>query len=675
MLGHYQTILEHVVANPELSLATIPLLTPEEQKQLLLDWNDTATSFPPARCIHHLIEEQVQRTPSAIAVTFADSLLTYHDFNSRANQLAHHLYRLGVRPGMCVGVHLERSLDAMIALLGILKAGCAYVPIDPANPGDRVAFMIQNAQIATLLTHQHLVSALLEHQAQLVCLDSDWPTIATAPTTNPHNDVSVDNLIYVIYTSGSTGKPKGVAMSHRAMCNLLYWQLETMVPPRAARLLQYASLSFDVSFQEIFPTLSTGGTIIMISEELRRDPVALLRFISERQAEKFYLPVVALQQLADASSGLGNVQLSCLREITAAGEQLLITPQMIRFFHQATNCTLHNFYGPTETHGTTIFTLSGEPEQWPTVVPIGCPIANDQNYVLDTSVQLLPIGISGELYLGGVGVADGYFNRPDLTAERFIPDPFSRQPGMRLYKTGDLARWRADGNIEFLGRIDHQVKVRGFRVELEEIEAVLSQHPAVRESVVIVREDVPGDKRLVAYLVTETQQQPTTSELRAIVQAQLPEYMVPGIYMFLDALPLTINRKVDRQKLPKPDRDRPELETNFVAPQTPTEQELAQIWLEVLGIERVGVHDNFFELGGHSLLVTQIISRVRTQFGTEIAVRDLFTASTIAQLAKQIDELLLARLDSNDVDDMLTLLDDLDDAEAERLLGQLDMTT
>jgi len=346
----------------------------------------------------------------------------------------------------------------------------------------------------------------------------------------------------------------------------------------------------------------------------------------------------------------------------------LITPQMIRFFHQAKNCTLHNFYGPTETHGTTIFTLRGEPEQWPTLVPIGRPIANDQNYVLDTSMQPLPIGISGELYLGGVGIADGYFNRPDLTAERFVPDPFGKQPGMRLYKTGDLARWRADGNIEFLGRIDHQVKVRGFRVELEEIEAVLNQHTAVRESVVIVREDIPGDKRLVAYLVTEVQQQPTTSELRAIVQAQLPEYMVPAIYIFLDALPLTINRKVDRERLPKPDRDRPQLETNFVAPQTPTERELAQIWLEVLGIERVGVHDNFFELGGHSLLVTQIISRVRAQFGTEIAVRDLFVASTIAQLATQIDELLLG-LDSSDIDDMLTLLDDLDDAEAERMLG------
>ncbi len=636
LLGHYQTILAGVVADPELSLATIPLLTSEERNQLISDWNDTEAPFPSDRCIHHLIEEQVQRTPSAIATISADHALTYQDLNSRANQLAHHLHHLGVQPGMRVGIYLERSLDALVALLGILKAGSAYVPIDPANPGERIAFMLQDAQISILLTHQHLISTLPQHQAQLVCLDSDWPMIATAPTTNPHIRVSAANLIYVMYTSGSTGRPKGVAMSHRALCNLLTWQLNTMVSPRAARLLQYASLSFDVSYQEIFPTLSAGGTIVMITEELRRDPIALLRFIDEQQVQKLYLPVVALQQLADAY-GMGNVQLASLREITAAGEQLQITPQMIHFFHGAKDCTLHNFYGPTETHGTTLFTLSGEPEQWPTLVPIGRPIANDQNYVLDAYGQLLPIGVSGELCLGGVGVADGYFNRPDLTAERFVPDPFGKQPGARLYKTGDLARWRADGILEFLGRIDHQVKVRGFRVELEEIEAVLNQHPAVRESVVVVREDVPGDKRLIAYLVTEADQRPTTSELRGIVQAQLPEYMVPTIYVFLEALPLTINRKVDRHQLPKPDYERPELEVNFVAPRTSTEEELAKIWLEILRIERVGIHDNFFELGGHSLLATRLISRVHDAFQVELPLRSLFVSPTIAGLTEQIE--------------------------------------
>ncbi len=505
---------------------------------------------------------------------------------------------------------------------------------------------------------------------QAVCLDSDWSTIATTPNTNPVCTIQPADLFYVMYTSGSTGQPKGVAMSHRALYNLLCWQLETMVPPRAARLLQYASLSFDVSFQEIFPTLSAGGTIVLITEELRRDPMALLRFINQHQVEKLYLPMVALQQLADAC-GLAGVSLSCLREITAAGEQLQITPQMIHFFHQASNCTLHNFYGPTETHGVSIYTLSGAPEQWPTLVPIGRPIANDQVYVLNAQGQPQPIGISGELYLGGIGVAEGYLNRPELSAERFVADPFRSEPGARLYKSGDLARWRADGNLEFLGRLDHQVKLRGFRVELEEIEAVLNRQPGVRESVVVVREDVVGDKRLVAYLVMEAQQRPTINDLRAMMQTHLPEYMVPASYIFLEALPLTLNRKVDRERLPRPERDRPELETQFVAPETATEQGIAQIWQEILGIERVGLQDNFFGLGGHSLLVTQVISHLHTQFDEEITVRDLFTFPTIAQLAKHIDGLLLVRLDSDDTDALLTLLDGMDETEVEQMLKQV----
>ncbi len=450
LLGHYQHILEQVVDAPEQPLATLSLLTPAERQQLLYVWNDTTTPFPPARCIHLLIEEQVQRTPHAMAIQGLDRSLSYQELNTCANHLAHHLHRLGVQPGGCVGLYLHRSTDAFIALLAILKAGCAYVPIDPANPGERVAFMLQNAQISTLLTHQQLLTSLPDQQVHTVCLDSDWSTITTTPNTNPVCTIQPADLFYVMYTSGSTGQPKGVAMSHRALYNLLCWQLETMVPPRAARLLQYASLSFDVSFQEIFPTLSAGGTIVLITEELRRDPVALLRFINQHQVEKLYLPMVALQQLADACE-LAGVSLSCLREITAAGEQLQITPQMIHFFHQASNCTLHNFYGPTETHGVSIYTLSGAPEQWPTLVPIGRPIANDQVYVLNAQGQPQPIGVPGELYLGGVGVAEGYLNRPELSAERFVADPFRSEPGARLYKSGDLARWRADGNLEVFG--------------------------------------------------------------------------------------------------------------------------------------------------------------------------------------------------------------------------------
>ncbi len=638
LLGHYQTLLEGIVEDPSRSLASLPLLTPTEREQLLVSWNDTATSFPPERCVHHLIEDQVQRTPALPAlIAPGGEPLSYRQLNERANQLAHHLIALGVEPGMRVGIYLPRSLDAFVALLAILKAGAAYVPIDPANPRERTAFMMHDAQIATLLTHASLLATLPEHQAQTLCLDRDWSIIATASTTNPHTSVQPAHLLYAMYTSGSTGKPKSVAMSHRALQNLLHWQLSTMVPPRAARMLQFASLSFDVSFQEIFPTLSAGGTIFLITEELRRDPLALLRLISAQAIQKLYLPVVALQQLADVST-MEDLDLSELREITAAGEQLQITPQVVRFFQRASNCTLHNFYGPTETHGVTIFTLQGDPATWPSLVPIGKPIANDQVYVLDPAGSPLPIGITGELYLGGIGVADGYLNRPELSAERFVPDPYGPHHGARLYKSGDLARYRPDGNLEFLGRIDHQVKLRGFRVELEEIEAALNQHPAVRESVVIVREDVPGDKRLVAYLVTQDQQPLNTRELRASVLASLPDYMIPGSYIFLDAFPLTINRKVDQRRLPPPDQERPALEEHFVAPRTTTEQQLAQIWQEILRLERVGVQDNFFELGGHSLLITQVVSRIRDIFGVNLPVRSFFGASTIAQIAERIDQ-------------------------------------
>ena len=638
LLGHYQTLLEGIVENPARSLTSLPLLTVAEREQLLVSWNKTEIAFPPARCVHHLIEEQVERTPDLAALVAPDGEpLSYRDLNRRANQLAHHLIALGVEPGARVGIHLPRSLDAFVALLAILKAGAAYVPIDPANPKDRIAFMLEDAQVFILLTHGFLRAALPEHHAQTLCLDLEWSTIATASTDNPHTMVGPDHLLYAMYTSGSTGKPKGVAMSHRALYNLLQWQLSTMVPPRAPRMLQFASLSFDVSYQEIFPPLSAGGTIFLITEELRRDPLELLRFISQQRIEKLYLPVVALQQLSDVSS-MELLDLSQLREITAAGEQLQITPQVIRFFQRASSCTLHNFYGPTETHGVTIFTLTGDPTTWPSLVPIGKPIANDQVYVLDPSGYPLPIGVIGELYLGGIGVADGYLNRPELTAERFVPDAYGPRRGVRLYKTGDLARYRVDGNLEFLGRIDHQVKVRGFRVELEEIEAVLNQHPAVRESVVVVREDVPGDKRLVAYLVTEEQQHLPTRELRNNVLAQLPEYMVPSSYVFLEAFPLTINRKVDQRRLPAPDQERPALVETFVAARTATEQQLVQMWIEILRLERVGVHDNFFELGGHSLLITQVVSRIRDIFGIDLPVRSFFGTSTIALIAERIDQ-------------------------------------
>ncbi|HEX4620022.1 MAG TPA: non-ribosomal peptide synthetase, partial [Myxococcaceae bacterium] len=520
-----------------------------------------------------------------------------------------------------VGICLERSPEMVMALLGVLKAGAAYVPVDPANPAERIAWMLQDARMPVLVSQRSLLERLPESGARLLCVDGDGGAIEAESGERPGLTLSPLLAAYVTYTSGSTGRPKGVVMDHRALVNLLHWQLETLLPPRATRFLQYASLSFDVSYQEIFPTLSAGGTVVLISEELRRDPVALLRLIDEREVEKVYLPVVGLEQLAEVCELVGRPRR--LSEVTVSGEQLQVTPRVASFFRLLGGATLNNFYGPTETHAITWHRLRGEPDGWPRLVPIGRPIGNAQCHVLDRWMGRLPVGVPGELWLGGAGVAQSYLNRPDLSAERFLPDPFG-EPGGRLYRTGDLVRLREDGAYEFLGRIDQQVKVRGFRVELEEIEAVLNQHAGIVESVVVLREDRPGEKRLVAYLVGEGR--PTTSELRRFVGEQLPEYMQPGAYVYMERLPQNTNGKVERGRLPEPEGGRPELESGYVGPRSESERALAEIWSEVLRVERVGVHDNFFELGGDSIASVRVVSRVREALGVEVAVRALFMA-------------------------------------------------
>ncbi|RQH23956.1 non-ribosomal peptide synthetase, partial [Okeania hirsuta] len=443
------------------------------------------------------------------------------------------------------------------------------------------------------------------------------------------------NLAYVIYTSGSTGKPKGVAMKHLALSNLIFWQLEnTRVSPKA-KTLQFAPISFDVSFQEIFSTWCGGGTLVLISEQVRRDPVALLHLLREKQIERLFLPFVALQQLAQTAQTLGLIPTS-LREVITAGEQLQITPAIASFFDQLKDCSLHNHYGPSETHVVTSFTLTGSTENWSALPPIGRPIANTQIYLLDEFAKPVPVGIPGELYIGGVCLARGYLNRPELSAERFIANPFSQEEGSRLYKTGDLARYLPDGNIEYLGRIDNQVKVRGFRIELVEIEAILAQHPNLRQTAVIVREDQPGDKRLVAYVCPNQGQIPTSGQLRHFLSEKLPDYMMPGTFIMLEALPLTPSGKVDRKDLPIPDASNLLRETSFVAPRDAMEQQLAQIWSEILGVSPIGVHDNFIELGGHSLLATKIIGLVRVRLQVELPLNLLFECPTVAELAQEV---------------------------------------
>ncbi|WP_235526606.1 non-ribosomal peptide synthetase [Nostoc piscinale] len=643
ILEHFQTLLCGIVAHPKQRISQLPLLTPGEQ-QLLDKWNDTQVDYPHHKCIHQLFEEQVQRTPNAVAVEFGNQQLTYYELNCRANSLAHYLKSLGVKPDVLVGICVERSIEMVVGLLGILKAGGAYLPLDPEYPTERLAFMLEDAQVSVLLTQQSLLARLPQHQAQLVCLDTDAQVISQASQDNLISGVQANDLAYVIYTSGSTGKPKGVAMTQLPLCNLMLWQLQNTKLSSGTKTLQFAPISFDVSFQEMFSTWFSGGTLLLITEELRRDALALLGFLQEKGVERLFVPFVALQQLAEVAVGSEKFA-SHLREIITAGEQLQITPAISQWFSKLGDCTLHNHYGPSESHVVVTFTLPNTVETWPLLPAIGKPVANTQIHILDKNLQPVPVSVPGELYIGGVALARGYLNRPELTQERFINNPFEKAEGRgqkaegsRLYKTGDLARYLPDGNIEYLGRIDSQVKIRGFRIELGEVEAALSQYENVEGCCVIAREDTPGDKRLVAYLVAHQDCTPTVNELRQFLKAKLPEYMVPSAFVIMESLPLTPSGKVDRRALPAPDL----LSTNsdqYVAPRTPIEELLVQIWAQVLKVEQVGINDNFFELGGHSLLATQLVSRIRNIFNVELPLYELFTAPTVAELAQIIGQL------------------------------------
>jgi amino acid adenylation domain-containing protein len=500
--------------------------------------------------------------------------------------------------------------------------------------------MIQDARISLVITQKQLTKP--RGQSTTIYLDTAWEEISQESEDNPPGDVKADNLLYVIYTSGSTGEPKGAALPHRSLSNLLLWQLEQDAFSSPTRTLQFASLSFDVSCQEMFSTWLTGGALILIPEETRRDPIALLEFLISNQIERLFLPFVALNQLAEAVDMTGQVP-TTLQEVVTAGEQLQITPAIASFFRNS-YCRLHNHYGPSETHVVTTYTLTEPVDNWPALPPIGRPISNTQIYLLDRFLQPVPIGVPGELYIGGDSPAQGYFNHPELTKEKFVfiplPSPsLPRKGGVktRLYKTGDLARYLPDGNIEFLGRLDHQVKLRGFRVELGEVEAVLTRHPAVQEVASTVREDRPGDKRLIAYVVPAQKGPTLAGDLRHFLQTKLPDYMIPAQFVFLDSLPLTPSGKVDHRALPTPDTTPTGLASNFVPPKTPTEEKLARIWSELLKFDKIGIHDSFFELGGHSLLATQIISRLQETFRVAVPLRSLFETPTVAGLAEQID--------------------------------------
>ncbi|HYH81285.1 MAG TPA: amino acid adenylation domain-containing protein, partial [Longimicrobium sp.] len=633
MLGHLERVLEQVAADADVRLSRLALLGEAERALVLEAWNDTAAAFPADRCIHELFEAQAARTPGAVAVRFEEESLTYRELNERANRLARHLAGLGVGPEARVGVCLERSLEMVVSLLAVLKAGGAYVPLDPGYPAERLAYMLADSDIPVLLTQERLRGVLPARDGvRMVSVDGAWMEAAAGSVENPRSEVAPENLAYVIYTSGSTGRPKGVMNAHRGVVNRLWWMQSQLRLGGRDVVLQKTPFSFDVSVWEFFWPLQQGASLVMARPEGHRDPAYLQEAIERHRVTTVHFVPPMLQQFVEAAA---VERCASLERVICSGEAL--PPALVERFHERfpARVELHNLYGPTEA-AVDVSWWACQGQDSLDVVPIGRPIGNTRLYVLDAGLQPVPVGVPGELYIGGVQVARGYLNRPALTASRFVPDHLGPGAGSRLYATGDRARWRADGAIEYLGRLDEQVKIRGFRIEPGEIEAALRRHDGVRECVVVVRDDQPGDRRLVAYMVADPDAMDAAA-LREHLRRGLPEYMVPSAFVALDALPLSPNGKLDRKALPAPelaaDADR------YVAPRTPVEEVLAGIWAEVLGGRRIGATDNFFELGGHSLLATLVMARVREVLGVRAPLRTLFERPTVAELAEQVEAL------------------------------------
>ncbi|WP_414584330.1 amino acid adenylation domain-containing protein [Scytonema sp. PCC 10023] len=632
VVGHFQTLLESIVVNPDQRLSDLPILTEAERQTLLVDWNQTKTEYPQDLCIHELFETQVEQTPDAVAVVFENEQLTYRELNAKANQLAHNLRSLGVGPEVLVGICVERSLLMIIGLLGILKASGAYVPLDPTYPQERLTWMLSNSQVSVLLTQKQMLVGQEFDELHLVSLDTDWEVISHESEENLVSKTTPENLAYIIYTSGSTGQPKGVLVTQQNLVHSTRARIAYYRKPVTSFLL-IPSFAFDASVACIFWTLCQGGTLVLFQEGFQKDIWQLTKLIVQHQVSH-WLSVPSLY-----STLLATIDPDLLVELhtVIVGGESCSTELVERHRLSLPHTSLFNEYGPTEaTVWSSVYNCQNYDLK--NSVPIGRPIANTQIYLLDSHLQPVPIGVPGEVYIGGLGLAKGYLNRPDLTEEKFIPNPFNKsKESDRLYKTGDLVRYLADGNIEFLGRIDNQVKVRGFRIELGEIEVVLTQHSEVKEAVVMAQQDATGNQYLVAYVVPKQKAVPKSSELRRFLKEKLPEYMVPKVFVMLEALPLTPNGKVDRRALPIANQTRCDDDTIYVAPRTSIEEQLAIIWSELLGLEQVSINDNFFELGGHSLLLTQLIFRVRETFQLELPLRSLFEMPTVASLAGSIE--------------------------------------
>ena len=646
LLRHLATLFGDAAAEPERPLGTLELLTHGERRMLVEDWNRTDRPFPPA-CIHELVTAQASRAPERVAVTGSGGQLTYKELDERSDNLAHYLRRLGVASGTLVGVCLERVPAAMVAFLGVLKAGAAYVPLEPTYPFDRKALMLEDAAVPVVITQEPLLEQLPDVGARLVCLDRDWPEIASASTgAEPLAHGDPEALAYVIYTSGSTGRPKGVEIRHSSVVNLLTAMLGQPGLTEDDVVVNVTTPAFDLSVPDLYLPLVCGAALLVAPREVTQDPARLASLLDDSGATFMQATPSTWRLLVDAGwEGKRDLKIVC------GGEAL---PRSLANELIGLGASLWHMYGPTET---TVWSSAHQLGRGHGPPPIGGPIANTSFYVVDRHLQPVPIGVAGELLIGGAGVARGYRSRSDLTAERFLDDPLGKPGAGRVYRTGDRMRFRADGTLEFLGRLDHQVKLRGYRIELGEIEAALDAHPEVLQSVAVLHELETGDKQLVAYIVAENGFQPATTDLRRHLSASVPAYAVPSAIVRLDALPQTANGKIDLKALPRPGVLRSELESRYVAPRSPTEEAIAAIWSELLPVDRVGSEDDFFALGGHSLLAVKMLARLHDAFGVELFLTSVFEHPTLAALAEEVTARLIA--DAGD-DDLTLLLSELE---------------
>ncbi len=634
LVSQFEKLLMSIIHNPDEKIKNLDLLTPKLRQKILVDFNNTTIDYPRDKCIHNLFEAQATQIPTNIAAVCEDKKLTYEEINQKSNQLAHYLRSQGVKNETIVGLYVERSLDVIVGILGILKAGGAYLPIDSTLPIDGVNFRLSDAKASIVLTQQALSQRISNHTTTIICLDTDWENISAESQENPNTTINPNNLVYIIYTSGSTGQPKGVAVEHGQLMNYVYSILDRLSLSQGSSFATVSTFAADLGNTAIFPSLCIGGTLHLISYEKATDSKFFREYCSLYPIDCLKIVPSHLGALLKSSQPEGILPRKCL----ILGGEACSWSLIDEVKKYTSNCKILNHYGPTETTIGVLTYEVGSNNSYikNNTVPLGRPISNTQIYILDENLNPLPIGIPGELHIGGANVSRGYLNRPNLTAERFITNPFSDDINNVLYKTGDLARYLPTGDIEFLGRIDRQIKIRGFRIELEEIETVLNQHQNVQGNVVIAWEDETKNKRLVAYVVTKQDSKVESTQLREFLANKLPEFMIPNLFVFLDALPLTANGKIDRHALPSPDKANPNL--NYVAPRNAIEEILVDIWSEILHLEKIGIHDRFFELGGHSLLATQLISRIRNTFKCELTLRSLFEKPTIAYLSQILIE-------------------------------------